>query len=230
MELPAGCGQREVHVFCSVNYNGLIRFPRACMKIVETDEAAAAAAAAPSKVSPAAPYGAAADGEQQQQQEQQVDGDQGLEAESSPTTSASTKIKITELPIHRVLYPGRPSERELGMYRESELQMDNEDRMHREKQERLNELETIVYAVRDGLGGPLGPFAAEAEKEALSRLLGELEDWVYEHQNDPDVSKRVIISKIDSLKQLAAPVQHRQQQRELRQIAAEKMRNVIQVK
>lgn len=208
VELPAGCGPREVHVFCAVNYNGLIRFPRACMKSLET------ANAAPPATEPLAA------------EQQQPEKDAGAAQETSET-SPPPKARATELQVRPLLYAGRLTEDLLRLYRESELQMDNEDRLHREKQERLNELETLIYSIRDGLGGSLGLYASEPEKAALGKLLEELENWVYDHQGDPDLTKSAIIAKLDSLKSLASPVQYRQRQKELRHAAAERLLTTI---
>ncbi|KAL8447532.1 hypothetical protein Emed_004320 [Eimeria media] len=220
VELPPGCGPREVHVFCAVNYNGLIRFPRACMKDLET--ATDAAAAAEAAASAAA---AAADPQQQQQQQDGVEGEKSMNAAPEPTTGKATPI---ELHVEPLSYYGRLSEQEKRLCREWELQMINEDRLHREKQDRMNELETSVYATRDGLSGPLSPFASEAEKATLSKLLEELEAWVYDHQGDPDVSKSAIVAKIEALNKVSSPIHYRQRQRELRQSAAEQLRKTIQ--
>lgn len=220
VELPAGCGPREVHVFCAVNYNGLIRFPRACMKSIEGEDGASISPPA----TPAAPAtgDAAATGEEQNHTE--GEGELG----SGSPTPAPPKVKVTELRVLPLLYPGRLTDADLRSYREMELQMDNEDRLHREKQERMNELETLVYSIRDGLSGSLAPYASDAEKTTLGKLLEELENWVYDHQDDPELTKSAIVAKIDSLKQVSSPVQHRQQQKELRQIAVEKLRATIQ--
>lgn len=217
MELPAGCAPQEVHVFCSVNYNGLIRFPRACMKSIEAEDATASPPAAQ------ATQGVAAAGDEQSHTEGQESAGARSPAPSPP------KVKVTELRVLPLLYPGRLTEDDLRAYREMELQMDNEDRLYREKQDRLNELETLVYAIRDGLADSLGPYASDAEKTTLGKLLEELENWVYDHQDDPEITKSAILAKIDSLKQVSSPIQHRQQQRELRQVAAEKLRATIQV-
>ncbi|KAL8274732.1 hypothetical protein Esti_001337 [Eimeria stiedai] len=219
VELPAGCGPREVHVFCAVNYNGLIRFPRACMKSLETTTDAAGAAAAAAGGAEAAPAAAAAADPQQDPQQQQQEAVEG---------EKSSKAKPVELHVEPLLYAGRLSEQERRFCREWELQMINEDRLHREKQDRMNELETSVYATRDGLSGPLSEFACEGEKATLSKLLEELEAWVYDHQGDPEITKSAIVAKIDALKQVASPIQYRQQQKQLRCTAAEQLRKAIQ--
>ena len=242
MELPEGSGEKEVHVFCSVNYNGLLRFPRACMKRVEAEEknspqSAAAAAAATATNTPSPEVPAASDGEQQQQQQQQEGQGQQQDAAAgdatgaaaSPPLVAPAKVKVTELSVQPVAFAGRLSAETLRVYRELELQMDNEDRLYREKQERLNELETTIYSLREGLGASLGSFATEGEKEALLRLLEELENWVYDHQDDPQLPKSAVVAKLDALKGAAAPVQHRQQQQQLRTAAAEKLAATIRV-
>ncbi|KAL8445749.1 hypothetical protein Emag_005023 [Eimeria magna] len=229
IELPAGCGPREVHVFCAVNYNGLIRFPRACMKTLETTtDAAAAAGGADAAASAAA--AAAADSQQdpQQQQQQQPDGVEGDKSVNAAMEAKPFKAKPVELRVEPLLYAGRLSEQEKRFCREWELQMINEDRLHREKQDRMNELETSVYATRDGLSGALSHFASETEKATLSKLLEELEAWVYDHQGDPDVSKSAIVAKIDALNKISFPIHYRQQQRELRQSAADQFRKTIQ--
>ncbi|CDJ41702.1 heat shock protein, putative [Eimeria tenella] len=123
---------------------------------------------------------------------------------------------------------GRLTEKEVLEFREMELEMINEDRVHREKQEKLNELETAVYVLRDGLAGPLSNFASPNEKQNLNKVLEEVESWVYEHQQDPQLTKTAIAQQLQQLAALAAPVQHRQQQQQRRQAAAEKLRATIQ--
>ncbi|CDJ69913.1 LOW QUALITY PROTEIN: heat shock protein, putative [Eimeria necatrix] len=106
--------------------------------------------------------------------------------------------------------------------------MINEDRLHREKQEKLNELETAVYVHRDGLAGPLSLFASENEKQKLIKVLEEVENWVYEHQQDPQLTKAAIAAQLQQLAAAAQPLQHRQQQQQRRLAAADKLRATIQ--
>ena len=193
------------------------------MKSLEAEEGGAAALSAQTAApdTPSQEQPAATDGDQQSTE--------GTAPGADSASPPPAKSKVTELTVEPIVYPGRLTERELRMYRELELQMANEDRLHREKQERMNELETAVYAVRDGLGSTLAPYASDEEKATLGKLLEELENWVYDHQDDPQLTKSAIVAKLDSLKQVASPVQRRQQQRELRQAAAEKLRDTIKV-
>ncbi|OEH80164.1 heat shock protein [Cyclospora cayetanensis] len=218
VELPEGCGPREVHVFCSLNYNGLVRFPRACMKSLEADVADASAEQGDSAA------GAAAGGESSEVEQQPPLADP---AAGSPQAPPPAKT-VTEVPVHRIPCASRLTEKELQTYRELELQMENEDRRFKEIQARLNELETEVYAVRDDLGGPLSVFASSEEKAALLKLLEDLEMWVGDHQDDPKLTKSAIGENDQALKKLAGPVQYRRQQSELRQVAVNKLRATIQ--
>lgn len=92
-------------------------------------------------------------------------------------------------------------------YMEKENQMVMEDKLVADTEEKKNDLESLIYELRDKIDTTYSDFANEAEKDKLKSKLTDIEDWLYDEGDD--ASKAVYISKIDDIKSVSGPIVQR---------------------
>lgn len=230
----ASSSQVEVQVLCELDANGFLRFSKAFRREAlppaapSQQEAGAAAAEATPDSSPL-----------QQQRETNLeteakpsDAEEGDAAQPANAQIPSPSFRLTELSLTSFSPPGTYSAKDFLAFREAELAMDNEDRVFREKQERLNALEALVYRLRSELEegtGVLFEFVQREEADALQRAVDAAENWVYDHQDDPALSKSAVCAEISKLEALAQKPEWRRKQREERTAAADALRQTVEV-
>ncbi|KAF2101206.1 heat shock protein Hsp88 [Rhizodiscina lignyota] len=90
---------------------------------------------------------------------------------------------------------------------ERENQMFMEDKLVADTEEKKNDLESMIYELRDKLDTTYAEFASEEEKDRLRAKLTESEDWLYDEGDD--ASKAVYVSKIDDIKSISGPIVQR---------------------
>nr|POE85437.1 heat shock protein hsp88 [Quercus suber] len=92
---------------------------------------------------------------------------------------------------------------------EKEGQMISEDKLVRDTEDKKNELESEIYAMRNKIEEPYesngyADFASEDEKQKVKDKCESLEDWLYE--DGEDASKAQYIAKMDELRASAGPI------------------------
>ncbi|ODQ65928.1 heat shock protein-like protein SSE1 [Nadsonia fulvescens var. elongata DSM 6958] len=88
----------------------------------------------------------------------------------------------------------------LTSYTEKEAQMTVEDKLVKDTEDRKNALEEYIYEIRAKIEEEYSSFASEAEKERLSTMLMNAEDWLYDAGED--ASKAQYIAKTEELQSL----------------------------
>lgn len=75
-----------------------------------------------------------------------------------------------------------------------------EDRQEKERIDAKNALEEYVYDLRGKISDEdqLGPYVTDNEREALSRVLDQVEDWLY--GDGEECNRQVYVDKLTSLK------------------------------
>ncbi|KAJ0960599.1 hypothetical protein J5N97_001524 [Dioscorea zingiberensis] len=116
------------------------------------------------------------------------------------------KVKKTEVSITELVYGGMETI-DLQKAVEKEFEMALQDRVMEETKDKKNAVEAYVYDMRNKLHDKYQDFVLEAEKEALSAKLQEVEDWLYE--DGEDETKGVYIAKLDELKKQGDPIEER---------------------
>jgi heat shock protein len=85
---------------------------------------------------------------------------------------------------------------ELNKFFEKEAQLTSGDELVFKIQNKRNEIEEYIYDFRSKLDDIYAPFVSEKEKEELSELLMNAEDWLYDHE---DSSLGVYTAKYEEL-------------------------------
>jgi len=92
---------------------------------------------------------------------------------------------------------------------EQEGQMIAEDKLVAETEDKKNELESEIYAMRGKIDEPYesngySDFASEEEKEKVREKCTQLEDWLYD--DGDDASKAQYVAKLEELRASAGPI------------------------
>jgi len=95
---------------------------------------------------------------------------------------------------------------------EKEGQMISEDKLVAETEDKKNELETEIYAMRGKIDEPYSSngyseFASDDEKDKIRQKCDALEDWLYD--DGDDATKAQYVAKMDELRAAAGPIVQR---------------------
>lgn len=90
---------------------------------------------------------------------------------------------------------------------EKECQLAVQDRLQRETDDKKNELESYIYALRGKLSDTLAAYIPEAAKDVLVSKLTDLEDWLYDEGEDQ--GKSVYHEKLQGLRTEGDPIETR---------------------
>uniref|UniRef100_A0A803TFQ1 Heat shock protein 105 kDa n=1 Tax=Anolis carolinensis TaxID=28377 RepID=A0A803TFQ1_ANOCA len=142
-----------------------------------------------------------------------IDGDEKKGDQPPDAKKPKMKVKNVELPIEAnlVWQLGRDL---LNMYIETEGKMIMQDKLEKERNDAKNAVEEYVYDFRDKLSGPYEKFVCEQDRSNFSKLLSEVEDWLYEEGEDQP--KQVYIDRLADLKKFGTPIEMRYQEAEER--------------
>ncbi|CAK9299722.1 unnamed protein product [Gordionus sp. m RMFG-2023] len=88
--------------------------------------------------------------------------------------------------------------------KEVECSMLARDRAEKARADAKNALEEFVYETRDKIGDSWSEFATENEKQDISKILTDTEDWLY--GEGEDVKKQTYVDKLESLKKCSDPI------------------------
>jgi heat shock protein 4 len=142
--------------------------------------------------------------------------------EAEKKKKKTTKVQLVVVPLDM---PGMtPSAVATSVASEkSMIARDNE--IHA-TQDARNSLEASIYSTRSALESDLQNFSVPAERESLSTLLGELEEWLY---NDGfSVEKAAYISKLAELNAKAGPMTVRKTESEGRYVAVSMLKDQLE--
>jgi heat shock protein 4 len=87
---------------------------------------------------------------------------------------------------------------------EKEAQMIMEDKLVQDTEHQKNELESIIYELRDKITGVYSEFASDDEKARLQAKLETIEDWLYDEGDD--ATKNQYISKQEDIRSISGPI------------------------
>ncbi|PHJ24781.1 hypothetical protein CSUI_001370 [Cystoisospora suis] len=149
---------------------------------------------------------------------------------SSSSSSSSSRVVVKKIDVPYQIQEAacRTTGIELRDYREQELNMENDDRVAREKLDKLNELETYLYQFRDHLTGKWRDFASDAERKAGEKQLGEVQTWIDDVLYDvSSVSKSAVVSKLQGLHDIGDKIQRRYEDHEGRREAEQHLHACI---
>jgi len=163
-----------------------------------------------------------------QEIEEPVPEEKGEESDDKPKTRKVKKqVRKGDLPISAGTASLSNEMRE--QYFEMEGSMQSEDKLVAETEDKKNELEGDIYALRNKVDEPYeqngySEFASEEEKEKIKAKCEALEDWLYE--DGEDASKAQYVIKHEELRSTAASViqrfnERRQQEEDERRAKAE---------
>lgn len=130
---------------------------------------------------------------EEQEVEEPVPGSE--DADEVKTQKVKKWIKTADLEV--VHYPQQLSVEKRNAYLEKESQMASEDKLVADTEDRKNALEEYIYDIRDKLDGPLAEFASPEEKEEISQLSLDTEDWLY--GDGEDATKAQYVAKYEEL-------------------------------
>lgn len=230
--VPAGADHALLKVRVKMDLNGLVRMENVQLIEEEVVAPAATTTTADTEMADAAagPQPAAANGGADADHTGAAPMDAEAPAPSAgpkPAEDAKLKKKTrkVDVPFAASNVAGY-TQPQLDLYFEKEGQMQAADKLQEETADRKNAVETYVYKIRNGLHGPLEPFASPAEKESLLSALQACEDWLYE--DGEDVTKSVYVSKLEEMKGLCGPVEARASEAEHRPAAVSSLRSLAE--
>ncbi|EFO21220.2 hypothetical protein LOAG_07269 [Loa loa] len=144
--------------------------------------------------------------------------DQKLSNNNGPKTKTIT----VDLPVEEHVPCIIANESQLVQF---EKEMQEKDRVEKEKVDAKNAVEEYVYYMRDKLSDVLAEFISDEDAGKLRELLTKTEDWLYDEGED--VEKKVYDAKMSELKKLGDPVQERHREYENRKNAFDEFDRAI---
>jgi len=149
------------------------------------------------------------------------------DAKAPKTRKVKKQVRKGDLPLSAGTASLDQSTKDLLLEREG--QMISEDKLVAETEDKKNELESEIYAMRSKIEEPYesngyADFASEQEKEKVREKCTQLEDWLYDEGDD--ASKGQYIAKYEELRASAGPIIQRFNDR--RQEEEEARRKVLE--
>ncbi|XP_034934866.1 heat shock 70 kDa protein 4L isoform X2 [Chelonus insularis] len=175
--------------------------------------------------------------QQQQSQQNQDKTDQDAQANEPPAQEGEDKaedknkkkvpVRHIELPVE-IQAGGLPQE-QLHLAIEKEAKMVAEDKHEKERVDARNALEEYVYDLRSKIfdDTQLAKFVTDEEREKLSRVLEETENWLYDQGED--CSRQIYSDRLTELKSQGEPIKERQSEFEGRQYALNDLASALQL-
>ncbi|XP_066955456.1 heat shock 70 kDa protein 4 isoform X2 [Macrobrachium rosenbergii] len=146
-------------------------------------------------------------------QEQKMESEKASEAPAPGKTEGEKKgkkvFKTVELPVEEVVKAN--TQTQLNLLIEREAQMVQNDKLENERINAKNAVEEYVYDIRGRIYAELEQYISEADREKLSLLLEDTENWLYE--DGEDCQKQVYVDKLAELKKHGEPIKDRQRER-----------------
>ncbi|CAI9783909.1 unnamed protein product [Fraxinus pennsylvanica] len=141
--------------------------------------------------------------------------------ETSSKANGAAAVRRRDITICDNIYGGMTPQ-ELSQAQEKELQLAQQDIMMERTKDKKNALESYVYEARNKILNTYRSFATDSEREGISSNLQQTEEWLYEDGDDE--SESVYTEKLEHLKKIVDPVEHRYEEEEAR---AQSTRNLV---
>ncbi|KAJ3309452.1 adenyl-nucleotide exchange factor sse1 [Boothiomyces sp. JEL0838] len=138
---------------------------------------------------------------------------------------AKTKKIVKRYPLTIAASTHGASPELIDAWRSAEGEMAASDRLVVDTAEKRNALEEYVYETRSKLSDQWAEFALEADRESFTKILYDVEDWLY--GEGEDASKSVYVEKLVEIKKIGNPIAHRYMQNEERPYAEKELREYI---
>ncbi|KAJ4376947.1 adenyl-nucleotide exchange factor sse1 [Didymella sp. IMI 355093] len=91
-----------------------------------------------------------------------------------------------------------------SLHAERENAMIMEDKLVQDTENEKNNLESMIYELKDKIIDQYADFASDDEKSRLNAKLEQIEDWLYE--DGEDASKAQYVSKKEDIRSIAGPI------------------------
>eukprot|EP01114_Cavostelium_apophysatum_P008655 TRINITY_DN2129_c0_g2_i2.p1 TRINITY_DN2129_c0_g2~~TRINITY_DN2129_c0_g2_i2.p1 ORF type:complete len:821 (+),score=298.84 TRINITY_DN2129_c0_g2_i2:123-2585(+) len=222
--IPQKDAKSNIKVKVKLDINGIIQVESA--QLVETlpeNAETVEQSTADQKMDEAKPADAATEGHKTDEAAKTPE-DAAKNAESKDGEPKKKKVKRTDLTIQSST--SSLSEKELNALAEEEGKMISSDRLAVETADRKNAVESYVYNIRGKLHESLSQFTTENDRNVLSKLLDDTENWLYE--DGADSTKSVYVKKLDELRALGEPIVRRHYEHENRYEALNAIRSAIE--
>lgn len=121
--------------------------------------------------------------------EEGKEGEEEVEEKEPEYKIVKRLVKVADLNVE--YYGQNISTVQLNEFHEKEFKMVADDKLVAETEEKKNALEEYIYTLRGKLEDEYAPFASEQEKEKLSKLLMDTEEWLYDEGYDSTKGKYV---------------------------------------
>jgi len=155
---------------------------------------------------------------------------QPMETEAAPAEPAAAKTdeepkkrKVKRTDISFTAHTS--SLQDVNKLIDEEGRMAAADQLAIETAERKNAVESYVYNIRSRLGSDLVEFSTDTERDTLSKLADETENWLY--GDGEDVTKSAYQGKLDELQKLGEPIVLRKREHEERPEAIKSLVDTI---
>ncbi|CAL4091419.1 unnamed protein product [Meganyctiphanes norvegica] len=149
------------------------------------------------------------DGEKEMETDKPAEGTK-TEPKAEGEKKVKKVLKTVDLPITEVVKA--LNRNQLNTLVEREAQMVAGDKLENDRINSKNAVEEYVYDLRSRLYEELEQFITESDREKLSRLLEDTENWLYE--DGEDCQKGVYVDKLVELKKNGEPIKERRRGRE----------------
>ncbi|XP_068228279.1 97 kDa heat shock protein isoform X2 [Palaemon carinicauda] len=135
--------------------------------------------------------------------------DSGNQDQNEGEKKGKKVFKTVELPVEEVVNAN--TQTQLNLLLERESQMVQNDKLENERINAKNAVEEYVYDIRGRIYDELEQYICEADREKLSRLLEDTENWLYE--DGEDCQKQIYLDKLSELKKFGEPIKDRRRER-----------------
>lgn len=144
---------------------------------------------------------------------------------SSGEPAKPRKFKKIDLVVETVV-PGNLSRDQIKEALEIEASMAFEDQLIRETNDRRNDLESYIYAMRTKLDGSLKDYGSPVDIDTLKKQIDDAEEWLYGDEGY-DATKNQYVKKLDELQVLGKQMESRLWEENHRPEAIEHMKTHI---
>jgi len=146
------------------------------------------------------------------------------ESEKKEEEKKKKKVKKTNLIVQEKT-SAIPA-KELQLLSEEEGKMLASDRLAIETAEKKNAVESYVYDMRNKITESFSEFSTPGEKDTLSKLFEQTEEWLY--SEGADATKSVYVKKLEELRAIGDPIGKRKYEYENRYEALVAIKNAIE--